>query len=74
MVKQFDYSSSYVAINMGKGQFIVEKLPPMIQSSMVNVIHSMDINHDGKVDIVSGVTNLILFLSWCDLMQVWVMY
>ena len=54
LVKQFDYSPSCVAINKGNGQFIVEKLPPMIQLSSVNAIHCMDINKDGKIDIVSG--------------------
>src|SRR6185295_20162022 len=54
LVKQFNYSPSCVAINKGNGQFIVEKLPPMIQLSSVNAIHCMDINNDGKIDIVSG--------------------
>jgi hypothetical protein len=36
LVKQFDFSPSCVAINKGNGQFIVEKLPPMIQLSSVN--------------------------------------
>ncbi len=54
LVKQFDHSSSCIAINKGDGQFIVEKLPPMIQLSSVNAIHCMDINNDGKVDIISG--------------------
>ena len=54
LVKQFDYSPSCVAINKGNGQFIVEKLPPMIQLSSVNAIHCMDINKDRKIDIVSG--------------------
>ncbi len=54
LVKQFDFSPSCVAINKGNGQFIVEKLPPMIQLSSVNAIHCMDINNDGKIDIISG--------------------
>ena len=54
LVKRFDYSPSCVAINKGKGQFIVEKLPPMVQLSSVNAIHCMDINHDGRIDIISG--------------------
>jgi len=54
LVKQFNYSSSCVAINKGNGQFTVEKFPAMIQLSSVNVIHCMDVNGDGKVDIVSG--------------------
>ena len=54
LVKQFDFSPSCVAINKGNGQFIVEKLPPMIQLSSLNAIHCMDINNDGKIDIISG--------------------
>src|SRR6185369_1438823 len=54
LVKEFDFSPSCVAINKGNGQFIVEKLPAMIQLSSVNAIHCMDINNDGKIDIVSG--------------------
>ena len=53
-VKQFDYSPSCVAINKGKGQFVIEKLPPMTQLSSINAIYCMDINDDGKVDVVSG--------------------
>jgi len=53
-VKQFDYSPSCVAINKGKGQFVIEKLPPMTQLSSINAIYCMDINNDGKVDVVSG--------------------
>ncbi|HEV8508537.1 MAG TPA: FG-GAP-like repeat-containing protein, partial [Chitinophagaceae bacterium] len=54
LVKQFDFSPSCVAINKGNGQFTVEKLPPMIQLSSVNAIHCMDLNNDGKIDIVCG--------------------
>lgn len=54
LVKRFDYSASCVAINNGGGQFTVEKLPPMIQLSSVNAFHCMDLNNDGKTDIVSG--------------------
>ena len=54
LVKEFDFSPSCVAINKDNGQFDIEKLPPMIQLSSVNAIHCMDINNDGKIDIVSG--------------------
>src|SRR6185295_20223085 len=46
--------SSCIAINNGNGQFVIEKFPSMMQLSSVNAIHCMDINNDGRVDIVSG--------------------
>jgi hypothetical protein len=54
MVKEFNYSSSCVAINDGNGNFTVQKFPAMVQMSSVNVIHCMDINRDGHVDLVMG--------------------
>jgi hypothetical protein len=51
---QFNYSSSVVAINEGNGSFKVEALPQMVQLSSVNAIEVMDINADGKADIVAG--------------------
>jgi hypothetical protein len=54
LMKQFNYSSSCVAINNGNGQFSVRKLPQMVQMSSVNVIHCMDINEDGYPDLVFG--------------------
>src|SRR5437762_4966528 len=54
LVKKFNYSSSCIAINRGHGKFTVEKLPVMVQLSCVNVIHCMDVNRDGYVDLVLG--------------------
>jgi hypothetical protein len=54
LVKQFNYSASCIAINQGNGKFAVQKLPDRLQLSSVNVIHSMDVNNDGNVDIVCG--------------------
>jgi hypothetical protein len=54
IIKQFNYSSSCVAINGGGGKFTVKKFPSMIQLSSVNVIHCMDVNADGYTDIVLG--------------------
>jgi hypothetical protein len=53
-VKEFNYTSSIVAINKGNGNFVIKKLPPMAQVSCINVIHTMDINHDGYPDLVIG--------------------
>ncbi|MEO8712278.1 MAG: FG-GAP-like repeat-containing protein [Parafilimonas sp.] len=54
VVKQFNYTSSCVAINNGNGNFTIEKLPVMAQVSSVNAITATDINNDGKIDLVIG--------------------
>jgi len=54
VVKKFNYPSSCVAINNGNGNFTVQKLPPMVQLSCINVIHCLDVNGDGHVDLVTG--------------------
>ena len=54
VVKKFNYSSSCIAINNGNGNFTVQRLPPMAQLSCINVIHCMDVNGDGHVDLVTG--------------------
>jgi len=53
-VKQFNYCSSIVAINDGKGGFQVERLPTRVQLSSVNAVWSGDLNGDGRVDLVTG--------------------
>ena len=60
-VKEFNYPSSIVAINNGNGNFTIKKLPPMVQLSSGNAIHCMDVNDDGKTDLVMG-GNLYTFL------------
>jgi hypothetical protein len=54
MVQQFNYPSSCIAINDGKGNFTVQKLPGQAQLSIVNAILCMDINKDGAIDLVLG--------------------
>ena len=51
-VKQFNYAASIVAINNGDGNFIVQKLPAIVQLSSVNAISTVDINNDGFADLV----------------------
>ena len=53
-VKYFNYDASCVAINNGDGNFNIQKLPLAVQLSSVNSIHCMDVNADGKVDLVVG--------------------
>jgi hypothetical protein len=54
VIKQFNYPSSSIAINDGKGNFTISKLPAVIQFSCVNAIIGTDINKDGLTDLVTG--------------------
>ncbi len=54
IVKEFNYASSCIAINNGDGQFTIQKLPPMVQLSCVNVIQPIDLNGDQYTDLVLG--------------------
>ncbi len=54
IVKVFNYGSSIVAFNKGNGHFVIQKLPPLTQTSSINAIHQIDINHDGYMDLVIG--------------------
>ncbi len=53
-VKKFNYCPSVVAINLGNGQFRIQKLPVMVQFSSVNAIQCTDLNGDGFPDLVLG--------------------
>jgi enediyne biosynthesis protein E4 len=52
--KQFNYCSSVVALNDGKGSFTITPLPMMAQLSSVNAVEITDINGDKKPDLVAG--------------------
>jgi hypothetical protein len=51
---QFNYCSSIIAINNGKGGFEVSPLPLQVQLSSVNAIEAADVNSDGKTDLLMG--------------------
>ena len=54
LVKQINYSSSIIAINLGNGKFTIKPLPPMVQLSCVNTIVGIDLNQDGFKDLIVG--------------------
>lgn len=56
-VKEFNYASSCIALNNGKGNFTIQKLSPMVQLSSVNAASAIDINQDGLIDLVLGGNN-----------------
>jgi hypothetical protein len=47
-----NYSSSIIAWSLGKGKFNIQRLPDAVQFSCVNAIQSVDVNKDGKKDLV----------------------
>ena len=54
LVKQFNYTSSVVAINEGNGKYAIQPLPDEVQWSSVNAGMATDVNGDGFVDLILG--------------------
>ena len=65
--KQFNYTSSCVAINNGNSNFTIQKLPTQIQYSSLNAICCVDINNDGKMDIITGGNLKVFPPQFCSL-------
>ncbi|MGZ5220158.1 MAG: VCBS repeat-containing protein, partial [Chitinophagaceae bacterium] len=57
VIRKFNYTSSVVAINNGKGGFQISKLPFMVQLSSINSMAVSDINNDQKPDLIVGGNN-----------------
>lgn len=53
-VLTFNYCSSVVAINNGKGGFAVKPLPLFTQLSNISAVCATDVNNDGKPDLILG--------------------
>jgi len=53
-MKMFNYAASIIALNNGKGQFAIHKMPAEVQLSSVNAVVVADINQDGNNDLVLG--------------------
>jgi hypothetical protein len=53
-IKKFNFCTSVIAINAGNGQFVIHRLPTMVQLSSVNAIRCEDLNGDGFPDLVLG--------------------
>ncbi|WP_254411852.1 VCBS repeat-containing protein [Dyadobacter diqingensis] len=52
--RSVNYLKSAIAINDGKGAFTLSALPNVMQFSCLNAIESIDVNRDGKPDLVVG--------------------
>jgi hypothetical protein len=53
-VKEFNYTSSIIALNKGQGKFLVRALPTMAQLSSINAIYCQDLDGDGLPDLILG--------------------
>jgi hypothetical protein len=53
-VDVFNYPSSIIAINQGHGHFQIQKMPAQVQLSSVNAIRILDVDNDGRPDLVMG--------------------
>jgi hypothetical protein len=51
---EFNFSSTIIAVNNGKGQFTIKLLPLPVQLSSVNAVAITDVNSDGKPDLLLG--------------------
>ncbi len=54
MMREGNYFKSAVALNDGNGKFHLIALPKEVQFSCVKAIHLLDLNADGKQDILLG--------------------
>lgn len=67
IVKRFDYGSSIIALNDGKGKFTIKKLQLNVQLSSVNAIFCTDINNDKLPDLILGGNEFNLLPQFCRL-------
>ena len=54
VIKQVNYASSCIAYNTGNGNFTIQDLPQVIQLSSAKTILPVDVNADGKPDLILG--------------------
>lgn len=57
IVKEVTLSASIIAINDGKGNFKIKKLPPRAQFSCICGIQCLDVNQDGNLDLILSGNN-----------------
>ncbi|WP_034921945.1 VCBS repeat-containing protein [Gillisia sp. CAL575] len=57
IVKEVAISETVIAINNGKGNFEIKKMPSRVQFSNVNSISCIDVNKDGNLDLLMAGNN-----------------
>lgn len=57
ILKTANTSESIIVINEGKGIFSTKTLPPQVQFSSVCAIETVDVNHDGYLDLIMAGNN-----------------
>ncbi len=57
IIKKSNGSESVLAVNEGKGEFTIKKLPFQVQLSSINAISCIDVNANGILDLVMGGNN-----------------
>ena len=51
---EYNYCASVIALNNGKGDFSITKLPLYAELAAVNAVLCTDVNHDGRPDLIMG--------------------
>jgi hypothetical protein len=67
VMKEFNYCSSVIAYNDGKGNFTIKKFPIPLQWSSVNSFCISDVNRDGINDIIAGGNRFGFLPQFCRL-------
>jgi enediyne biosynthesis protein E4 len=60
-----NYSSNIVALNDGRGNFSIQKLPFMAQLSSIKNIKMEDVNNDGATDIIYAGNTINMLPQFC---------
>lgn len=58
--------ASYIAWNDGKGQFTMQMLPMLAQLSSIQALVTVDVNGDGRLDVIAGGNQMDMLPQFCS--------